>query len=266
VRVNIAVDSAAGQMTLLPQLLCFALLCHQILAERISAWPAARQAARAVVQQRARVTAKLKKPSKASSSSTTAGAKRKRSESSSSRHTTAPAAAAGAVAASKFSDYAQYMSAIERVQPHQWLALRRGAACKELTVTVTLPADSSNAAAERVVSAVQWYRIVCVDCATAVTVHCFSPYMLQSQSAVGHSEIAIVASRCVAGDLRTTAVLCVLYLVTLHCAVVQILASLPRQPSRCPVAVACMTAAAKDAWTRLLKPSLTREVLKTGYK
>jgi transcriptional accessory protein Tex/SPT6 len=134
-------------MILLPQMLC--LLYHQILAERISAWPAARQAARAVVQQRARVTAKLKKPAKAASSSTAssstaAGAKRKRSESNST--------AAAVAAASKFSDYAQYISAIERVQPHQWLALRRGAACKELTVTVTLPADSSNAAAERVVS------------------------------------------------------------------------------------------------------------------
>jgi hypothetical protein len=71
--------------------------------------------------------------------------------------------------------------------------------------------------------------------------------------------------RCNVSGLRTGAVL--LHYILRHCTLsVQILASLPRQPLRCPVAVACMTAAAKDAWTRLLKPSLTREVLKTGYK
>jgi hypothetical protein len=59
---------------------------------------------------------------------------------------------------------------------------------------------------------------------------------------------------------------CAGVLVHYYTVVLQMLASLPPQPSQCPKAAACMTAAVKDAWTRLLKPSLTREVLKTGYK
>jgi transcriptional accessory protein Tex/SPT6 len=106
------------------------------------------------VQQRARVTAKLKKPTKAATAAkaSTAGGKRKRSEHSNPK--------TAATAESKFSDYAQYCSGIGHVQAHQWLALRRGAACKELTVTVTVPGDSSSAAAERVVSTLLCYSII----------------------------------------------------------------------------------------------------------